>query len=401
MADGIAITGSGLITALGTGTAVVHDALAAGECGLRAPPDDDPRFARGVDPDPRNSAVFGGFVQGFRPAELIRSKQLRRMDWFSRLILGATRLAAEDAALPDVLATRPERVAIVTGSCFGPQRETAQYMNRVLDRGLASGQPFLFPNLVLNAAAGWGAIEFDVQGANLTVSAHEASGESALVAACDLLLAQRADAVIVAAAEEFGDVLLDTLDDRRLLDPRVRGGAAPGSGNRTVVPGEAGVALILERASHARARGAGAQAFVLGAELFGMPAHPHAFPDAASVAERVDAWRKEISPRHAPTALFGGTCGGAARTAIDAELSRICVSGQSVELRASMGECPVHGLAAAALAAHTCARSTSSPLANPDAARNDPVPDQQILIVGAGRGGQIAPVLIGCDPSHS
>lgn len=394
MGEGIVITGSGLVTALGTGTEAVFEALDAGESGLRDPADDDPRFARGVDPSPRGRTLFAGFVRDFKPADLIRSRQLRRMDWFSRLLLGATRLAADDAAVADILASRPQRVAIVAGSCFGAQRETAQYMDRVLDRGLTGGQPFLFPNLVLNAAAGWDAIEFDAQGINLTVSAHEASGEAALVAANDLLLDGRADIAIVTAADEFGDVLLDAFEDRHLLDPRVRGGANADGGGNGIVPGEAAAAIVLERASHARKRGAAAKAEVLAADTLGVAEGPHAFPGAERAAKRIDAWLENLSAERRPDALFGGTCGGRARTAIDELLGRTTGVRAVLRLRDTLGECPVHGLVAAALATESCARGRLP------GTREDSPQDLSILVVGAGRGGQLAPVLVGTHRSN-
>src|SRR5262249_20810805 len=150
----------------------------------------------------------------------IRSPQLRRMDWGSRMLVAATRHAFEDAGLLPLDAATRENAALVVGSCLASQRDTAAYLERIFRAGLAAGQPFVFPNLVLNAAAGYAAIELEVEGANLSVSEHEASGEVALATAADLLHGGGCDVACAGGFDEFGDVLLDALAARRLLAPQ-------------------------------------------------------------------------------------------------------------------------------------------------------------------------------------
>jgi 3-oxoacyl-[acyl-carrier-protein] synthase II len=396
MSDSIVITGAGLVTPLGTGRDSVWQALLAGESGVRQLLDDDPRLARGVDPDRRMRAVFGGFVKGFQPREIIRSRQLRRMDWISRLITASTRLAVADAAAEETIAAAPTRVAIVAGSCFGPQRETQEYMDRVLERGIGSGQPFLFPNLVLNAASGWAAIELGVQGPNLMVSAHEASGEIAIVTALDLLQADQVDLVIACAAEEFGDVLTGALHDLRLLDPRcLPEGGADGPQHDHIVPGEGGAALVLERESRARERGQRPLATLADATSFATEgARAHSFSRAAETTADIAQWLGSRRPR----ALVGGTAGGRARSALDDALRATLGVDRFIGLRDSVGESASAGVLAAALAALACSSGRWPGLAIDTPTRQAPTFGDGILVVGAGRSGLVAPLLITSAP---
>lgn len=217
--DPIVVTGLGAVCPLGTGAASVWRAFGAGESGIRELAPDDDRLAPGVDVTPPAPVRRAGWVRGFRPRDHVRSPQLRRMDWCSRMAVASIRQAFEDAALLPLDDATSTRTALVVGSCYGNQRETAVYLQRVFASGPAAGQPLLFPNLVLNAAAGYAAIELDVRGPNVCVAEHEASGEAALATALDLLESGACDVACVAGVDEIGAVQLDALSELRLLHP--------------------------------------------------------------------------------------------------------------------------------------------------------------------------------------
>ena len=385
MNDPLVITGTGLITPLGTGVDTVWAALERGDSGIRHLADDDPRFARGVDPDKAPDCRFGGFVQGFAPREIIQSSQLRRMDWLSRLLLGSAHLAIEHGNAAEAIAAAPERTAIVAGSAFGAQRETQEYIDRLLSRGLGAGQPFLFPNLVLNAAAGWAAIELDIQGPNISVSEHEASGEAALVTAFDLLLAGRADRVIACGMDEFSQVLLHAFQDRHLVDPRCMGKPAEGpESSRNLIPGEGGASIIIERLSHARARGQQPLAILSDAASLGTGSRAHQFTSPGAAADTVKNW---LGQRSVDLLISSGACGPARRT-VDQAIAASIKHPVQIDLGRSVGQSPSGGVLAAAVGALACAhgRIPGEP--------QDKAPLSRVLISGVARGGMVAPLLL-------
>jgi len=384
MNDPVVISGAGLITPLGTGASAVWAAIERGESGIRHLEDDDPRFARGVDPDKAPACRFGGFVQGFTPRELIQSNQLRRMDWLSRLLLGSARLAIQHANIEEEIASAPERTAIVAGSAFGAQRETQEYIDRLLSRGLGAGQPFLFPNLVLNAAAGWAAIEFDIQGPNITVSEHEASGETALVTAFDLLASGSVDRVLASGMDEFSQVLLHALEDRHLLDPRCLGKPEhKASGRRNLIPGESGSTLVLERLSSARTRGHEPLAVLADAATMGTGSRAHQFTAPKAAAAAVHGW---LQNRDVDLLISSGAC-SAARDAVDQAIGEAAGNPTQIDLGAYVGETPSGGVLAAAIGALSCAAGHG-----PGTAAVSPL--SNVLISGVARGGLVAPLLL-------
>ena len=403
--DPIVVTGLGAVCPLGTGAASVWRAFVAGESGIRALTPDDDRLAPGVDVTPVAPVRRAGWVRGFRPRDHVRSPQLRRMDWCSRMAVASIRQAFEDAALLPLDDATSTRTALVVGSCYGNQRETAVYLQRVFASGPAAGQPLLFPNLVLNAAAGYAAIELDVRGPNVCVAEHEASGEAALATALDLLESGACDVACIAGVDEIGAVQLDALSDLRLLHPD----AAPEPEGRrrrpgrkgAILPGEGAAALVLERASHAAARGVAAYARLACARIGALAEDrsPYGFPhDAAAAAARLldlaDAGDPEID------GVVGCANGLALRDALDtAVLDRLRAGGRPVAyapFRRLVGDWGTAGALGAVLG---CLALDAGDLprvpGDADAAATQSVRSpKRLLIIGAARGGVLVPVVL-------
>ena len=116
--DPIVVTGLGAVSPLGTGAEAVWGAFAEGRSGIRELGPDDDRLAPGVDPAPMDAVRRAGWVRGFQPREHVRSSQLRRMDWCSRMAVAALRQACSDAGLLPLddatsVRTRDEVVALL------------------------------------------------------------------------------------------------------------------------------------------------------------------------------------------------------------------------------------------------------------------------------------------------
>lgn len=412
MSEPILVTGLGAVCPLGTGADDVWRAFVAGDGGIRTLAPDDERLERGVDVAPQTEAGRAGWVRGFRPREHVLSPQLRRMDWCSRMLVAAVRQSLQDAALLPLGEDTAPRTALVVGSCYGNQRETAVYLQRVFAAGPAAGQPMLFPNLVLNAAAGYAAIELAVQGPNVCVAEHEASGEAAIATALDLLAAGACDVACVAGVDEIGSVQLDVLADLRLLHPdslpavrAARAAAARRGRQGRLVPGEGAAALVLEPASRATARGVGGYATLAAARVGSTRASAYGFPrDARDAARRLLALA--ATPGPAVSAVVGGASGLPSRDALDAAVLQQLRDAASdavgyAPFRRLTGDWGAAGALAAVLAARALdARVLPGCPATQDAPATDRTMEpNRLLIVGAARGGVLAPVVLDQSPA--
>ncbi|MEW6273188.1 MAG: beta-ketoacyl synthase N-terminal-like domain-containing protein [Thermodesulfobacteriota bacterium] len=406
MKDAVVVTGIGVVSPLGTGEGAAWRALTSGDVGIRALSDDDERLQRGVDPNPLPQIGRAGWVRGFHPREHVRSPHLRRMDWCSRMLVAAVRQAFAAAGLEPLDEPARRRTALVVGSALGNQRETATYLDRVLGTGLGAAQPMVFPNLVLNASAGYAAIELGIEGPNLCVAEHEASGEAAVAAAHDLLASGACDVACAAGVDEISAFLVDELERRRLLHPesmslaqqrRARGSRRGLRGR--LIPGEGAAALVLERASHAHARAARARAVLSAARIGSVPASAYGFPrDADTAAVRL----LEIAGGEsgAISGVVGGASGVPARDRIEGAVLRLLVQrgGAGVgycDFKHLAGEWGAAGCLGAALAVLALEHGVLPGGPGPDGEEVAEVrAPRRLLVPGVARGGALAPLVL-------
>jgi 3-oxoacyl-[acyl-carrier-protein] synthase II len=221
-AEKIVITGFAAITAAGNNAADLWRAWRAGTA-LGTAQDQGPRVA----------------LVDFDPGARIPVRERRRMDRLSQLAVTACGDALDHAGL-----TADERVGIVLGSGLGPMRSIEDFLQPILEGYPSQGSPAIFPNTVFNAAAGQVAMNVGAKGPTSTVTSGHAAGASALAIAFDLLRQHCADAVVCPAVEDLSPGVLDAYRALPLF---------AGDGYTLA---EAGIALVLERESSARARGA-------------------------------------------------------------------------------------------------------------------------------------------------
>jgi 3-oxoacyl-[acyl-carrier-protein] synthase II len=273
----VAVTGIGIVSPIGVGRAAFWQALSEGRSGV-APLEGWARPS-GL---PRVAAAVGEFGA----KELITSPQLRRMDRLSRMAVAASRLALRDAqiAVDDLAA---ERVGVVFGTALGNLRESIGHLDRIFTRGPAAASPMVFPNLVMNAAAGYIAMEFGFTGVNVTVAQAEVSGEHAVALGCEVLKSGRADVVLAGGADELSPVLLEAYHRARALAAQ-RGGrewSSPYDAARSgIVLGEGAALLVLEPVAAAQARAATIYAIIDDSARFAVPAPRYDWPSCADAA---------------------------------------------------------------------------------------------------------------------
>ena len=295
----VVVTGVGIVSPLGPLPAF-WDGLCSGTSAV-APID---AFDPGPTP-PRCAAR----VRDFHPKDHIPRALLRRMDRLSQMVVTACRTALADAALA-FTAAEAEEAGIVVGTAFGNLVESEEFLRGLFAKGPALTNPLTFPNLVLNAPAGYVAIDLGLRGPNLTVCCGEASGEAALAVAYDTIVSGQGDVLLAGGGDEIAPVLFHIYKDLGVLSPAggrtrrytVDAGApeprhaeapewsSPFDRHRNgVVMGEGAAMLVLERADRAAARGAPVYAELAGYATRAVAASPHDWPAPHAAASEETA----------------------------------------------------------------------------------------------------------------
>ncbi|MGX1544223.1 beta-ketoacyl-[acyl-carrier-protein] synthase family protein [Streptomyces adustus] len=253
----IAVTGLGLVTPGGIGTAASWRTVCAG------------RPAAAPDPAlPPGPTGITCRVPGFDGEALLGGRRAHRLDRFTQFALVAAAEAVADAGL-DPKHWDGARVAVVLG-CADGGPETVEAQHQVLLReGPTRVSPLLLPMQLPNMLAGQTAIELGATGPNLVVATACASGATAIGTARDLLLLDRCDIALAGGSEAMitplvmaGFAQMGALS--RHADDPARASRPFDADRDGFVAAEGSGVLVLERAGDARARGARARARLVG-----------------------------------------------------------------------------------------------------------------------------------------
>ncbi|MFI0218663.1 beta-ketoacyl-[acyl-carrier-protein] synthase family protein [Streptomyces lydicus] len=253
----VAVTGLGLVTPAGVGVAATWHGLLSGE----SPAARDPALD-GLPVD------FCCRVPGFDAAEHLGRRLSWRLDRCAAMALVAAREAVADAGL-GTDRWDPLRVGVVLGVGTASMERYEEEFAKLTSGRATEISPLAIPRSVPNMVAGEVGMDLRVRGPNLTVSTACASGATALGTARQLLLADACDVVVAGGSESLCSRIpaacfhqMGALS-RRGDDPA--GASRPFDADRDgFVLAEGAGMLVLERAEHARARGARVRSYLAG-----------------------------------------------------------------------------------------------------------------------------------------
>jgi 3-oxoacyl-[acyl-carrier-protein] synthase II len=279
------VTGFGMTTPLGGEVASNWAALLAGESGIGPLTDD---WAA----DLPAKLIARLKVE---PAEVLSRVEARRLDRSQQVAVVAAREAWAHAGAPEV---EPERLAVAVGTGIGGALTLLGQYDVLRERGVGKVSPLVVPMLMPNGPAAAIGLELGARGGVHTPVSACASGAEAIAYALYLIRSGRADVVVTGGAEACIHPLpMAGFAQMRALSTR---NDEPGAASRPFdknrdgfVLGEGAGILVVERAEHARARGATVYGVLAGAGMTADAYHITAPDPAGTQAAR--AIRQAVS----------------------------------------------------------------------------------------------------------
>jgi nodulation protein E len=257
----VAVTGLGMLCALGNNVAECWAKLASGTSGIV--PLADPGA-------PPYKFQFGAQALGFNSGEHFSEKELMLLERFAQMAVVAAREAIAQSGLTFAGALA-ERTAIVTGTSVGGQfaEETGYY--RLYRENNPRVAPLTIPRTMSNAGASGISVEYGITGPVYTVSTACASSNHALGQAFWMVRNGQVLAAVAGGSEAvFAEGLLRAWEAMRVVSSQP---CRPFSVDRNgLTLGEGSAMLVLENWDHAQARGAQIHGEILG---FGMSSDAH------------------------------------------------------------------------------------------------------------------------------
>lgn len=254
----VAVTGLGVVSALGLSRADHFDGLREGRSGIGALDITD------VD---RLSVKIGAQAPGYVGEDRFDRQQLSLFDRTTQMALTAAEEALADSGL-DLTEEAALTTGVVMGTALtGMETIDANY-RAVFQEGKNRVHPFIVPRLMTNAGASQISMRYGLRGPSWTVTTACSSSNHAIGQAFHMVRSGQADVMVAGGAEaplHFG--VIKAWEGLRVMS---KDACRPFSKNRSgMVQGEGAAILVLEEMDRAKARGATIWGEVAG---FGMSA---------------------------------------------------------------------------------------------------------------------------------
>ena len=286
----VAVTGLGIICALGNNLAEVWEAMRTGRPAISAIASVDTsnlRFKNGAE------------VRNYDPAQHFDSGQAALLDRFAQFAVIAARQALADAGLK----ISPElagRTAVITGSCVGGQSSQDEGFVSLYQKNLNRVHPLTIPRTMANAGASHISMQFGISGPAYTISTACSSANHAIGQAFWMVRNGLAEIAITGGSEApFSFGILKAWEAMRVVSPHTCRPFC--KGRQGLILGEGAAILVLEPLERARARGASIYGEIVG---FGMSADAGHIT-APTIAGPANAMKAALSDAHLEPSQIG------------------------------------------------------------------------------------------------
>lgn len=255
----VAITGIGCITPIGIGVEAMWNGLRAEKSAVTIATRFDPSIFR---------SQCAAEVSAFAVEDYLDAKRVKRLDRFGQFSVVAAKLALDDSGI-DFDHEDRDRVGVMMGTALAGVAYAEEQAGLFMQGGIRAVDATLALAVFGGSSSCNIAIEFGVNGPNITNGMSCASGTIAIGEAFRLVRDGAADIMIAGGAETplatlcFGAFALIRAMSTRNDDPAAA--SRPFDANRDgFVMGEGASVLILEEWSRAKARGAHIYAELIG-----------------------------------------------------------------------------------------------------------------------------------------
>ena len=269
----VVVTGVGLVSPLGVGTAATWEGILAGRSGIGP----ITRFDASAYP-----TRIAGEVKGFEPTDFMEKKEVKKSDTFIHYALAAAKFAIDDSRLT-IDESNADRVGVIVGSGIGGLPLIERMHSVLLEKGPDRISPFFIPGLIVNLAAGQISITYGARGPNSAPATACTTGLHAVGDAFRQVQHGYADAMITGGSESViaplaigGFAVMRALSTRN-DDPERASRPWDKDRDGFVISEGAGI-LVIEELETARRRGAPIYCEIVGYGMSGDAYHisaPH------------------------------------------------------------------------------------------------------------------------------
>ena len=191
MSNRVFVTGLGAITPVGLNIVDTWDSLTSGKSGI----------GKITSFDAENyKTQIAAEITDFEPADYIEKKQIRRLDRFVQLAIGAA-LQAVDHSKLEINQSNSARIGVMIASGIGGIITISNQLEVLAEKGPNRVSPFFVPMMLPDMASGQVSMTIGARGPSIATVSACASGADSIGAAFNQLQADDLDIIIAGGTE--------------------------------------------------------------------------------------------------------------------------------------------------------------------------------------------------------
>ena len=191
MSNRVFVTGLGAITPVGLNVIETWDSLISGKSGVGRITSFDAESYK---------TQIAAEVTNFDPADYMEKKQIRRLDRFVQLAIGAA-LQAVDHANLDINSGNSTRIGVMIASGIGGIITISNQLEVLAEKGPNRVSPFFVPMMLPDMASGQVSMTIGARGPSIATVSACASGADSIGAAFNQLQSEDLDIIIAGGTE--------------------------------------------------------------------------------------------------------------------------------------------------------------------------------------------------------
>ena len=191
MSNRVFVTGLGAITPVGLNITDTWDSLVSGTSGISNITSFDAENYK---------TKIAAEVTNFEPGDYIEKKQVRRLDRFVQLAIGAALQAVEHANL-DINQSNSTRIGVMIASGIGGIITISNQLEVLSEKGPNRVSPFFVPMMLPDMASGQVSMTIGARGPSIATVSACASGADSIGAAFNQLQSENLDVIIAGGTE--------------------------------------------------------------------------------------------------------------------------------------------------------------------------------------------------------
>ncbi|HHT9115396.1 MAG: beta-ketoacyl-[acyl-carrier-protein] synthase family protein [Planctomycetes bacterium] len=265
----VVITGLGVVSPLGCGKEAFWNNLIEGKSGIAPMSSLDLSLYK---------CKMGGEVRDLKPEVYLGSKGLKYLNKGTRFLGSASKMALDDAKLPQD-GSLSNQMGIIIGSSLGNFSETTDYFYDIIRNSPSELSPMLSYDVALNSSINYVSVIFKIKGLARTISAGFTSSADAVGDAYKMIQRDMAKIIVAGGVEQISIDLFLIFYLRSLLsglDGTKEVSLPFDKARNGFVMSEGSYVVILEELQHALDRGAHIYAEIkgFGSTFVGGKKHP-------------------------------------------------------------------------------------------------------------------------------